>query len=362
MNRTSRALGSRDPSIVHEAWFAIPGDLSTPTGGYRYDRRVMEELRALGWNVHHLALPGDFPAPSEESLHETERLLGKTPKDAVILFDGLALGALPAEILDRVPRRYVALVHHPLALETGISHERAATLAECERAALRRMRHVVVTSRPTAALLAADFGVAPGQITIAEPGTESAPRARGHKAMRLLGVGSITPRKGFDTLVAALSKLADLDWECRIAGSLDRDPEAAENLQKQIASADLQNRVHLLGSLSDEALNDEYDRATLFVLPSHFEGYGMAFTEALARGLPIVACEGGAVTTTVPTDAGVFVKAGDADALASTLRWLITNPDEIKKRADAAWKAAQNLPRWPQTAARIAGALKQVTA
>lgn len=345
-----------------DAWFAIPGDLSTPTGGYRYDRRVIEELRALGWKMHHLALPGDFPAPSEASLRETERLLGETPKDAVILFDGLALGALPAAILDRVPRRYIALVHHPLALETGISRERAKALAASERAALQRVRQVVVTSQPTAELLVQDFGVARERITVAEPGTESAPRARGDGAMRLLSVGSVTPRKGFDTLVAALSQLSDLAWECRIAGSLDRDPQAAENLRKQIAGCNLQDRVHLLGSLSDEVLNDEYDRAMFFVLPSHFEGYGMAFTEALARGLPVVACEGGAVTTTVPASAGVFVQPGDAKALAEKLRWLITNPIEIKQRADAAWRAAQDLPRWPQTAAKIAGVLKQAMA
>jgi len=120
--------------------------------------------------------------------------------------------------------------------------------------------------------------------------------------------------------------------------------------------------VHLLGALSDAALADEYDKATLFVLPSHFEGYGMAFTEAMARGLPVVACEGGAVTATVPADAGVFVKPGDAKALASSLRWLLTNPAEIKKRADAAWTAAQNLPRWPQTAAKIADVLKRAVA
>jgi glycosyltransferase involved in cell wall biosynthesis len=347
---------------VADAWFAIPGDLSTPTGGYRYDRRVMEELRTLGWNMHHLALPGDFPAPSEESLHETERLLGKTPKDAVILFDGLALGALPVEILDRVPRRYVALVHHPLALETGISRERADALAASEQAALQRVRHVVVTSRPTAELLSADFGVTPEQIIVAEPGTESASRARGDETMRLLGVGSITPRKGFDTLVAALSQITDLAWETRIAGALDRDPAATEKLRQQIVNAKLQNRVHLLGSLSDAALNDEYDRATLFVLPSHFEGYGMAFTEALARGLPVVACEGGAVTTTVPADAGVFVQPGDAKALAEKLRWLLSNPAEIKKRADAAWKHAATLPRWEDAAEKFAAALEKVSA
>lgn len=343
---------------MHEAWFAIPGDISTPTGGYRYDRRVMEELRTLGWNMRHLVLPGDFPAPPEASLRETERLLGTTPENATVLFDGLALGALPAEILDRVPRRYIALVHHPLALETGISKERADALARLEREALKRVLHVVVTSQPTADLLARDFGVTRERITVAEPGTESASRARGDKTIRLLGVGSITPRKGYDTLVAALSEIADLDWECRIAGSLDRDLTATENLRRQIAQANLQDRIHLLGTLNDDELAEEYDRATLFVLPSHFEGYGMAFTEAMVRGLPIAACEGGAVTTTVPADAGVFVAPGDAKALAEKLRWLLTHPDEIKKRADASWKHAANLPRWKDTALNIAAVLK----
>ncbi len=345
-----------------EAWFAIPGDLSTPTGGYHYDRRVMEELSSLGWKMRHLELPGDFPAPSEASLSETERLLSATPARAIIFFDGLALGALPAEILDRVPRRYVALVHHPLALETGISKERAAALARLEREALKRVRGVVVTSPATAEILKQDFGVEGRAIAVAEPGTESATRARGSEETRLLGVGSITPRKGFDVLITALSEISDLEWECRIAGSLDRDLAETERLRRGIAQAKLENRVHLLGALNDAELADEYDKATLFVLPSHFEGYGMAFAEAMARGLPVVACEGGAVTTTVPANAGVFVKPGDAKALAAKLRWLLTNPDEIKKRADAAWKHAPKLPRWKDAARKIAAVFERVSA
>jgi glycosyltransferase involved in cell wall biosynthesis len=345
---------------VREAWFAIPGDISTPTGGYRYDRRVMEELKTLGWTIHHLALPGDFPAPSAASLQETERLLGRTPTSALILFDGLALGALAAEILDRVPRRYVALVHHPLALETGLSGERARELARLEREALARVRHVIVSGPTTVDFLVRDFGVARDNVTVAEPGTEPAPRARGDRQTRLLGVGSITPRKGFDTLVAALAKITDLDWECRIAGSLDRDLKATENLRREISAAKLQNRVHLLGTLTEDVLAEEYDRAALFVLPSHFEGYGMAFAEAISHGLPIVACEGsGAVTTTVPADAGVFVPPGDENALASTLRWLLTHPLEREKRADAAWRHAKTLPRWEDTAKTIAAALER---
>ena len=154
-----------------EVLFAIPGDLATPTGGYRYDRRVMDELKTLGWNVRLLALPGDFPAPSAASLHETERLLEQTPDDAVILFDGLAYGALPADLLDNVPRRYVALVHHPLALETGLAPARAAQLRDMERETLARAMQVVATSQPTADVLIRDFGVSGRRLSVAEPGT-----------------------------------------------------------------------------------------------------------------------------------------------------------------------------------------------
>jgi glycosyltransferase involved in cell wall biosynthesis len=88
----------------------------------------------------------------------------------------------------------------------------------------------------------------------------------------------------------------------------------------------------------------------------------MAFAEALARGLPVVACSGSAVVSTVPAAAGVFVPAGDAERLAVALRRLLSNPAEIGKRSDAAWNHAKNLPRWRDTAAKIAAALEQAAA
>jgi glycosyltransferase involved in cell wall biosynthesis len=200
-------------------------------------------------------------------------------------------------------------------------------------------------------------------ITVAEPGTEPAPRARGSNgAPRLLSVGAVSPRKGFRILVEALSAIAELDWDCRIAGSLDRDRDETAVLRKRIAEARLEERVVLLGTLAEDHLQAEYDRATLFVLPSHFEGYGMAFAEALAHGLPVVACSGSATGSTVPAAAGIFVPAGDAERLAAALRHLLSNPTEIGKRSDAAWEHAKGLPRWRDTAAKIAAVLETAAA
>jgi glycosyltransferase involved in cell wall biosynthesis len=343
---------------VPELVFAVPGDLQTPTGGYIYDRRVIELLPEFGWRVRHLELPGDYPSPSNASLTATGEALAKTPQDALLVIDGLAFGAMPSELVDNVKRRIVALVHHPLALETGIDAEHAAYLARTEREALARTAHVIVTSPSTAELLVKQFGVTPSHISVAEPGTETAPRAAGDSVPpRLLSVGSVTARKGYDVLVEALARIADLSWESRIVGSLDRDSAAAKTVGEAIARTNLQRRVRLLGALDQRALAVEYDHARLFVLPSHFEGYGMAFAEALARGLPIVGCAGGAVASTVPADAGVLVPPGDANMLAVTLRRLLTDPSELSRLADAAWSHAQRLPRWHDTARKFAHAL-----
>jgi glycosyltransferase involved in cell wall biosynthesis len=345
--------------LVAEVVFAFPGDLATPTGGYRYDRRVMDELRVLRWDVRPLSLPADFPDPSDASLAEAERQLAATPPDAVLLIDGLAYGALPAALIDRLDRRIVALVHHALGLETGLPPERAAALLASEKAALSRAARVVANSPSTAAFLFGEFGVAKDKITVAEPGVDPAPRARGSDGPPLLlSVGAVTPRKGFDTLVAALAKIADLAWESRIAGDLTRDPQAAAALFAAITKLGLENRVKLLGPLDERALAEEYDQARLFVLPSHFEGYGMAYTEALARGLPVVAGHGGATAYTVPAEAGMLVPPGDAGALALVLRRLLTDPAELGRRAEAAWRHAERLPRWRGTAVAIAAALE----
>jgi glycosyltransferase involved in cell wall biosynthesis len=348
---------------MREVIFAIPGDLNTPTGGYRYDKRVIQELPALGWRVKHLQLSSEFPSPSEQALADTAKTLSEIPAGALVMIDGLALGAIPRAALNPLKARLVALCHHPLAFETGLTSDRIDYLHRTEREALSRAIATIATSRSTAELLAREFNVVSDDLTVAEPGTEPAPRAKGDaKPPRLLSVGAITRRKGHDTLAKALSKIRDLEWEWRIAGSTDRDAIAMQALEREIADGKIKDRAALLGPLDDTGLEREYSSASLFVLPSHFEGYGMAFTEALARGLPVVAGSGGALVETVPKDAGVFVTPGNFGELALTLRRLLTTPAEITKRADAAWEYAKKLPRWSDTARLVAEALERANA
>jgi glycosyltransferase involved in cell wall biosynthesis len=331
--------------------FLIPGDLATPTGGYAYARALFAHGPAVGLELEAVPLPGDFPHPAAASLQATATLLAGLSPDGPALVDGLAFGALPAQVLDRARAPLAVLLHHPLGLETGIDAATRDRLLGSETAALTRARAVIVPSPHIAATLTADFGVPPGRITVAPPGTEEvAPAPRAGTPPLILSAGTITPRKGFDVLVAALTGLAGLEWVAAFVGSTDRDPAATTALRSQIAAAGLDDRIRLTGSVPPDRMRDWFAAADLFALASHYEGYGMVFAEALAAGLPIIGTTGGAVPELVPQGAGILVPPGDTAALNEALATVLTDRVRADAMAAAALAAGARLPRWAATA------------
>ena len=343
------------------AAFAVPGDITLPTGGYAYARRLLALLPAHGVDVEHVPLPDGFPDPSACELRKAERALGAIGRK-VALIDGLAYGALPAPLLSALQAPIVALVHHPLCLEAGLSAARQAALHARERTALARTRHVLVTSETTARTLAQQFAVPAARITVAEPGTDPAPRAHGSggDALQLLAVGAIVPRKAHAILVRALAPLARHRWQLTIAGPTDRSREALHALQQAIDAAGLRPRIRLVGPVSPGRLAQFYATADAFIMPSLYEGYGMVLGEAMARGLAIVCTTGGAAAATVPDGAALKVPPGEVPALTAALERVLTEPALRAALADAAWDAGQRLPRWEHTAGRVAAVIRDV--
>ncbi|MCA0404703.1 MAG: glycosyltransferase family 4 protein [Proteobacteria bacterium] len=348
---------------MRDVAFLIPGDLELPTGGYAYDRSVLRLLPSFGLRPIQVALPGSFPNPSAEDLEDCAAIVRSLPKDCLLLIDGLAYGAMPEALIRGFERPVVALCHHPLALENGISATRAEALYASERNALALARHVIVTSPMTARILSGDFDVPEGKITVAQPGATRKGRAAGSGSPRLevLAVGSIVPRKGYHVLIEALTKLKAKNWRLSIVGAV-RAPDCAAALDAQIAAAGLGEKVRLLGAVNEKALDSLYEHADLFVMSSLFEGYGMVLAEAMARGLPIVTTTGGAASETVPTGAGLKVPPGDADALAEALAEALADPALRRSLADAAFAAGENLKSWDDTASIIAQTLRDVDA
>jgi glycosyltransferase involved in cell wall biosynthesis len=347
--------------VVRTAAFAVPGDLATPTGGYVYDRRIIAELPALGWHIDVLDLGDRFPRPPADMRAAAGARLAGVPPGHPVVVDGLALGVLPeAAAALQASHALVALIHHPLALEAGLSAGEAACLRTSERAALVAVRHVITTSTATARILADDYCVPSGRLSVVEPGTDRVaptPRRRDN-VVTLLAVGSVVPRKGYDVLIAALGRIRHLSWRLVIAGDCGRSPDTLRNLEADIARLGLAGRVALLGAAPYELLTSLYAAADLFVLPSRFEGYGMAYAEAMAHGVPVIGTTAGAIPQTVPAGAGVLLPPDDVDALSATLQRLIENPEERERLAAGA--RATRFPSWPEQAARFAAVLERV--
>ncbi|WP_051772956.1 glycosyltransferase family 4 protein [Saccharothrix sp. NRRL B-16314] len=331
--------------------FVLPGgvdDPTSPSGGNTYDRRVVQGLRSLGGVVREIAVPGTWPQPDDTARADLVNALGGIEDGAVVLLDGLVACGVPDIVVPHANRlRLVVLVHLPLADETGLPPAVAARLDAAERECLRAATTVVATSPSAARHLAARHGLP--EVHAVAPGTNPAPLATGTDGVsRLLCVASLTPRKGHDVLVEALAAVTDLPWTCAFVG-----PGRSTAVRDLIARHDLADRIHLTGPLTGVPLDHAYAEADLFVLPSRAETYGMVVTEALARGIPVMA-------SAVPDalgSGGLLLPPGDVAALARALRRWLTDDRWRRDLRVLAQTRRTGLSTWDDAAAALAAVL-----
>ncbi len=340
--------------------FVIPGDLQAPTGGYGYDRRMIVGLRTLGWRVTVHALDESFPQPSDAALDHAQGVFADLPAQALVLVDGLAAGALPQLLQAHAARlRLLALVHHPLAAESGLTPGMAQQLERSERQALQAVHQVLVTSRATQEALRA-YGVTPERISVVEPGTDAAPQAGGRRGetLQLLCVATLIPRKGHELLLDALAALPASRWQLTCVGSLTRSPQTVAQLRAQVQRLGLGAQVTLAGEMDAVALSGLYAAADLFVLPTLFEGYGMAVAEALAHGLPVISTPVGAIPELVGATAGLLVAPGNTDLLRAALQRVLEEPALLQSLTAGAAAVRATLPGWPQRCEQLSCVLE----
>jgi glycosyltransferase involved in cell wall biosynthesis len=342
--------------------FVVPGQIETRTGGYQYDRCMMSALRERGVRIDLVQLDGSFPYPTPAALDQASSALRSLPPGTVALVDSLALGAMP-DVIEREAHRLtvVALMHLPLAATFGLDPEVAARFEMLERRSLAAASLIVLTGRAAMPMLAR-YSLPNHCMVVVEPGTDAPAGIRDRGAPRsphevaLLSVGTITAGKGHTWLVEALAAIG-LPWRLTCAGSLTRDPRAADELRAVIARRGLERRVLLTGELDAAALAAEYDRADLFVLTTRQETYGMAVAEALAHGLPVVATATGAIPDLIGADAGIVVPCDDTGSLVAALTRVIGDAPFRAELARGAIRRRTQLPTWRDAAARMDAAL-----
>jgi glycosyltransferase involved in cell wall biosynthesis len=349
---------------------AVPGPLDQRTGGYIYDRRMVDGLRARGWPVAVARLDESFPHPTPAALEEADRVLAAVSPGAMLLIDSLALGAMP-DVVERAARRVpvVALVHLPLASD-DLRGQTLSPVARAERRALEAAALIVMTGDATRRILA-PYGLPPARLVVVEPGTDrpedaepSGPAGASSGtsgAVELLCVATLNALKGHEVLLAALASLRSGKWHLTCAGSLTRDRDTAEGVQKVIAQLGLEPQVTLAGELDERSLEACFRRADVFVLATRQETYGMAVAEAIAHGIPVVATDTGAIAAIVGAEAGLIVPVGDQAALAAALGRLVGDASLRASLAAGARRARRRLPTWDDAVDRFAAALEPLT-
>jgi glycosyltransferase involved in cell wall biosynthesis len=329
---------------MSEIAFVVPGRLDQVTGGYLFDQRIVDGLRARGRTVRVIELVDRDP-------HANGAVLASLAEGTRTIVDGLALANLDETVATEARRlRLVAFVHGPLALETSLLPAAAQHAAAREARLLSRVCGVLCPSRSTAGAVEG-YGISRERIAVVPPGTArpSRPaRPRRSRVRALLCVANLVPRKGHELLVEALARVRDLDWSLSCVGSLERNPATARAVRRRIRAADLGHRITLAGECLPQSVARAYRAADAFVLPSLHEGYGMVYAEAMVHGLPVVATTAGAIPETVPPQAGLLVPPGNPAALARALRRLIAQPMLAARLAAGSRAMGARLPDWPQ--------------
>jgi glycosyltransferase involved in cell wall biosynthesis len=320
-------------------------DPARPSGGNTYDRQIRRGLAALGWTVCEHAVP------AEAGHAALTRAIRAIPDGAVVLLDGLIASDAPEVLVPHACRlRQVVLLHMPLG------HGREGEVLAAATA-------VVTTSEWTRRRLRELYALPADRVHVAEPGVDAAGLAPGTPGGEaLLCVAAVTPGKGHDVLLDGLATATDLSWRCSCVGSLDRDPAFAGGVRRRAHVNGLGGRVRFSGPRTGPELDRAYAAADLLVLASRAETYGMVVTEALARGLPVLAADVGGVTEALGhgedgTRPGLLVPPGDAAAFGAALRSWLGDAGLRERLRRAARERRASLRGWPDTAAVLAGVL-----
>ena len=341
-------------------------DPARPSGGNTYDRYVCRHLGSIGWSVHKHPVPGPWPRRDGDSLAALAGVVRRLPDGALVLLDGLIASTAPEVLVPEARRLRVAvLVHMPLGHRPADGS--AVDVRRREGLVLRAAGAVITTSQWSRGRLRDLYELAPDRVHVAEPGVEAAALATGTAAGgTFLCVAAVTFEKGHDVLLDALQTLSDHSWRCVCVGSLGRAPMFASNLLRRAFDDGLRHRVRFVGPRTGSKLERSYAAADLVVLASRTETYGMVVTEALARGLPVVAAEVGGVPEAMGYAAdrirpGLLVPPEDPAALAAALRAWLGDAGLRRRLRRAACARRASLSGWSSTAAGLAAALAEAS-
>jgi glycosyltransferase involved in cell wall biosynthesis len=345
----------------------IYGSLDTVTGGFLYDRLLVEHLRARGDSIEIISVPWrTYPAHlcdnfSPSLLHS----LAEAQID-VLIQDELnhpSLFLLNRKLRGRARYPIVSIVHHLRSQELRSAWQNS-WYRIVERRYLSTVDGFVFNSRTTRCTVEVLAGGGK-PFVVAYPGcdrvrpnvatTAVMARARETGPLRILFVGSLIPRKELHTLLNALALLPRDTAHLEVVGSLDTDPVYSAKIRRQIEHQKLEGQVTLLGTVTGEDLEKRYARHHVLAVPSSYEGFGIVYVEGMGFGMPAIGSTAGAAHEII-TDGidGFLVEPGDAQELAAHILQLSTDRRMLSEMGLAALERYKKHPTWAESCGSIA--------
>jgi glycosyltransferase involved in cell wall biosynthesis len=351
----------------------IYGSLDTLTGGYLYDRLLVEHLRHQGDDVDVISLPWRTYARHlrDNFCPSLYRRLRQAQFDA-LLQDELNHPSLfwLNQRLRRVVRYPIVTIVHLLRCSEPRPRWQNRLYGWLERRYLAGLDGLVFNSRTTQTVVRRLLG-SPQPGVVAYPGRDHLPstltlpqieaRTQEPGPLRILFVGNLTPVKGLHTLLQALSHLPPDMWCLSVVGSLTMDPGYVHRIRRQISTSGWHDRVKLLGPCPNAEVATHLTQHQVLAVPSLYEAFGIAYLEAMGFGLPVIASTAGAAHELIThAEQGFLVAPGDAAALTRYLHSLQHDRDCLRRMSLAAYRRAQRHPTWAECAGRVRALLQRV--
>jgi glycosyltransferase involved in cell wall biosynthesis len=330
---------------VKLAW-VLYGGLEQKTGGTIYDRIVVEGLRSAGDDVTVVSI-----AEGATDLARTIRACACE----VVVGDELCFRELAVAFpeLEGSVRR-VLLVHHL----TGWESE---TLLADEHRAIETCDAIIATSVATRERLIAEGARAP--IDVVVPGADrldskGAHARTGDRPLAFTFLGTVTPRKRVKELVRAFARgVKDGDGTLAIVGSTTRDQTYVRDVVATIDAHGIAARVVMTGEVDDDGVKRALDDADVLVMPSSLEGWGIAATEAINAGVPVIAARAQGLVEALAPCPGATIFADEEHELATALERFATDASLRERMRDAARAAADRMPAWSDCVASFRAAM-----
>ncbi len=339
--------------------FLTTGDIHSLTGGYLYNLHMIEGLEQMGYSVNIFGT--DWPWENKPDLEKISRFhFEKLAAGSCIVIDSLVLSLLRKAVQEFHEKLiFVGLIHLP-ASYTINSGEFGYPDKE-EMLVFQQMRCLIVTGQFTFDLLC-QAGLNPDTIRIVVPGTDHFPQKKHYKTIpsELICIANYSPIKGHDVLIRSLHRLTEWNWTLHLYGDTDRDKDFSAGIISLISRLHLESRVLMHGIAGRDEISGIFLESDLFVMPSRFESYGMALTESLAHGVPVVATRAGNIPYTVPAGMGCLVEPGNEAQLADSIRSLLEDPVKYSTLCSAASQYHLQLRSWEQAVTEFERIIRKI--